>query len=368
MSDQFDYDLFQQIFCLSMATGIVSDQQGPEAVLQNAMKKSLTKALPKLPGKWSISWGPRILKEKNKESEKGGPDNVWFAAVEETQRICVVAIAGTASNSWADIYQDFDVWAVVNFDEWVQQWSSAGIPRPESSKPDADSSASLPWCAKGACVGVWNVLSNVSTEPGEDTRIDQYLQSLPRDYTIVVTGHSLGGALAPVAALGLARSQLTSHEIKVLPSAGVSPGNEVLAMQFASEFPHDRQGPKSYEVFNVDYHNIFDIVPQAWSVDPIDDRNLNNILGRILHCDNEFRSTVEFYVNIAFGLSKSSQIRYTPLPGQSFAGPPPPTMIKNWDQVKEVLSTEHVLAYWDETDINEFMRLFDNSFKGHVQS
>ncbi|TRX94670.1 hypothetical protein FHL15_004442 [Xylaria flabelliformis] len=367
MDDPYHYNLFQQIYCLSMATGIVSNRQDTEAVLQAALKESLNEVLPQLTGNWSISWGPRVYKEKNQDSSEGGPDNVWFAAVDDTQKICVVAIAGTASNSLADIYEDINVYEVVDFNAWVKLWSHEGIPEPVKSTPTQDNASTTSYCARGTCIGVWNVLSNVSTEAGEDTRIDQYLTGLDPSYTVVVTGHSLGGALAPIVALGLVEAEMAgSHKIKVLPSAGVSPGNANLAADYATTFPKDPSTGEGYQVYNTDYYNTFDIVPQAWSTDTNDDRNLHNILDKIIHTTGEFRTEVENYVNLAIGLSQASQIRYTPLPGQSFTGPPPPVLIQNWDEAKLVLSTQHVLAYWSEFGITEFVKLFDSKFSKRV--
>ncbi|KAI8946621.1 hypothetical protein F4801DRAFT_563819 [Xylaria longipes] len=371
MGDPYNYDLFQQIYCLSMATGIVSNYEGPEATLQAMLKQALNKVLPQLTGNWSLSWGPRVYKETNQDSTEGGPDNVWFAAVDDTQKVCVFAIAGTASNSWADIYQDFNVREVVDFNAWVKLWSPQGIPEPEATdpNPEKEKDPTLPYCAKGTCVGVWNLLNNTSTEPSEGTRINQYLSSLDSSYTIVITGHSLGGALAPIVALGLDKAELVGdHKVKVLPSAGVSPGNNILAADYAAAFPRLEETPsgKSYEVYNTDYYNTFDIVPQAWSTDENDDRNLHNILDKILQSEGDFRKDVESYLDVAVGQSVASKIRYTPLPGQSFTGPPPPVPVQSWDEVKLVLGEQHVLAYWDETGITEFINIFDDKFSGQA--
>ncbi|KAI1750632.1 hypothetical protein F4782DRAFT_244475 [Xylaria castorea] len=367
MDDPYHYNLFQQIYCLAMATGIVSNYQAPEAALQAALKQALNQVLPQLTGNWTVSWGPRVYKEKNQDSPEGGPDNVWFAAVDDNQKVCVVAIAGTASNSWADISQDFNVFEVVDFNAWVELWSSEGIPQPEARKPTQDNGSALSYCAKGTCDGVWNVLNNVSTEPDEGTRIDQYLAGLDSSYTVVVTGHSLGGALSPIVALGLVKAKLAgSHKVKVLPSAGVSPGNDKLAADYATTFPKDPLLGEGYQVYNTDYYNTFDIVPQAWSIDTNDDRNLHNILDKIIHPTDDFRPEVEGYVNLAIALSKASQIRYTPLPGQSFTGPQPPDQFQSWDEVTLILGAEHVLAYWDKIGITEFMKLFNSKFSKQV--
>ncbi|KAI1495903.1 hypothetical protein F5X99DRAFT_402064 [Biscogniauxia marginata] len=371
----YDFNIFQQIYCLSMMTGFVSKQTGSEQFLQDKLKECLDEALPELPGSWSISWGPRVYQElnpeeedKSDESDKRGPDNVWFAAVDDTQKVCVVAIAGTASNSDADIYQDITVSKVVDFDAWVELWSLYGIPEPYQSAPTQETASTLPFCAKGICVGVWNVMNNSSTRYGEVIRIDQYLRSLDPSYTIVVTGHSLGGALAPLVALGLAKSGLVdSNNLKVLPSAGVSPGNEKFAADYAATFLKDPESATDYQVYNTDYYNEFDIVPQAWSVDPEDDRNLDIIQDKIIHTDNTILAIeVSIIVGNAKLASHNSQIRYTPLPGQRFTGPTPQDPIHDKDELRNVLGNEHVCAYWDELGITDFMNKFDEKFSKRI--
>ncbi|KAI0121773.1 hypothetical protein F4814DRAFT_189830 [Daldinia grandis] len=363
---EFDYNLIQQIYCLSMVTGVVSDKENTETNLQAALKKTLDDTLPRLTGAWSISWGPRVFKEKPDES-KGGPDNVWFAAIDHAQKVCAVAIAGTAANSISDLWQDFNVGAVVDFGAWVESWSSQGIPKPEEDHSE-QKDPSRSYCAKGTCDGTWNLLNNPSTAVNSGLRIDEYLQQLDPDYTVVFTGHSLGGALAPTSALGLARSKICcKNTIKVLPSAGVSPGNNIFAKEYSEVFTKDPPSGKGYKVYNIDFYNIYDIVPQAWSTNPDHDRNLDNILNNILHCSDEFKPKVEVLVSVALSLATQSRIPYTPLPGQSFVGhPPPEDPIDNWDQVKAHFSQHHVLTYWDELGITEFMHIFDNKFSKRI--
>ncbi|KAJ2988461.1 hypothetical protein NUW58_g3967 [Xylaria curta] len=364
IDDDFNYNLFQQIYCLSMASNIVGKTEGTEANLQAAMKQALNQKLPILTGSWALSWGPRVYQEQDPDSPKGGPDNAWFAAVDDTQKICVVAIAGTASNSDVDLHQDIDVKDVVNFNAWVDQWSAQGIAKPTVSVPDPNTSSQLPYCSKGTCAGVYNILSNVSTESGEGTRIDQYLRDLDSSYTVVFTGHSLGGALAPVSALGLVKKNLIGNKnVKIVPSAGVSPGNDKFAADYAAALPKDTQPGPGYSVYNVDYYNVFDVVPQAWSISPSDDRNLNNILTEILHCSDSLKPTAEFFWGLAFDDSKNSNIRYTPLPGESFTAQPPPTLIDTWGELLNVVSYEHVIAYWEELGITEFMNQFNDKFR-----
>ncbi|KAI0874740.1 hypothetical protein GGS24DRAFT_500450 [Hypoxylon argillaceum] len=362
MGEQYDYDLFQQIYCLSMITGIVSNKHGSEETLENAMKQALGEALPHLKGNWNVSWGPRVYQENDPYSDFGGPDNVWFAAIDETQKICVVAIAGTVFTQWADIYQDFNIIHVVNFSDWVKRWTPEGIPKPQASIPLPGVGSRAPFCAQGTCVGVWNIVNNADTRQSSGTRIDEYLRSLDSSYTIVVAGHSLGGALAPMVALGLVQADLVGNNktVKVLPSAGVSPGNAELAALYSANFPRELSASTGYRVFNTDYYNVYDIVPQAWSPNPGDDRNLHNIVDNILHFNWTFKWVADFLLKQVVGLSQLSGIQYSPLPGDPFTGPPPPAKIESFGDIGAVITKEHIKAYHDEIGISEFLDRFED--------
>ncbi|KAI0097366.1 hypothetical protein GGR51DRAFT_566575 [Nemania sp. FL0031] len=361
--DRYNYDLFQQIYCLSFCANFV-DWHGSEETLQTALRQTLDEALPNLTGNWTVSWGPRVYKKYSPESEDSPPDNTWFAAVDDTQKVCVVAIAGTVITSVQDLYQNFDVLEVVDFDDWVSQWSFEDIPEPQNSFPIGDEPSTIAYCSKGTCVGVRNVLNNPSTRYGGGIRIDEYLRSLDPAYTIVVTGHSLGGALAPIAALGLVKAGLLNYnqKIKVLPSAGVSPGNGLLTASYTLTFPRDPVGGEGYQVFNTDYYNIYDIVPQAWSPDRSDDRNLHRILEDILHLSDRLRPLFECILKKVIGVSQLSQITYNPLPGQPFDGPMPPLLIDNTLEIIAVIKDQHIDAYRYEIGIDAFLEKFHNRF------
>ncbi|KAI0417747.1 hypothetical protein F5X98DRAFT_132675 [Xylaria grammica] len=356
------YNLFQQIYILSMITGLASDVKDTEQNIQDRLEQCLQGTLPKLACTWKLSWGPRVFKKVDDPEKQ--LDNAWFAVVDHTKNICVLAIAGTASDSMEEWFENLRVNEVVDFNAWVKLWSTQGIPEPGITPPE-DINPQFPYCAHGTSVGVWHVLSNVSTTTaGQDTRIDEYLRTLGPEYTIVVTGHSLGGALSPMVALGLKQANLLGgHDVKVLPSAGVSPGNDVLARRYAEEFPKDPSAGESYRVYNLDYYNVYDFVPQAWSLTDVD-RNLNNILGKILHIpDGDLLNELRLLVAFAVGRSKESGIPYTPLQGQKFEGsPPPPDSIETKEELEEVIGQQHVLAYWDEIGIRDFMQPVKDKF------
>lgn len=185
-------DLFQQYYCLNAAANAVGKQQGHTADLQNAMYKVLNNSLSSLTGGWQLSFGPRVYKKN--DSASTGPDNAWYAAVSDSQKICVVAIAGTSLASpqgWCAI--DFGVGRVVDFGAWTANWSAKSIPAP--SPITGVPVTGIGYAALGSCVGTANVLSNPSNQYAANGQLlGEYLANtvVPSGYKIVFTGHSMG--------------------------------------------------------------------------------------------------------------------------------------------------------------------------------
>lgn len=176
-----------------------------------------------------MTWGPKVV------VKYGAPENVWYVATSETQKLCVVAIAGTAAFSLKGWQDDINVSKIVDFDKWTDKWTASSIPEWPDCK--YENSTYIPY---GSYIGVLNVLSKPcpSTAQRPNTRVTEYLQTLGSGYDVVFTGHSMGGALAPSVALGLFRAKLLGGvSLKTLPSAGASPGNQKFNDQFSKHFP-----------------------------------------------------------------------------------------------------------------------------------
>lgn len=82
-------------------------------------------------------------------------------------------------------------------------------------------------------------------------------------YKVIVTGHSLGGALAPLLALyikeRLAIANLSvAYDVEAWPYAGPTPGNAGFATYLTTTLD-------DYHAFN----NTLDVVPHAWQVDSL---------------------------------------------------------------------------------------------------
>lgn len=359
---KFNFDIYQNAYCFAMASGGVGKLKGSDSYLQGVLKKALEKNIPTLTGDWSIGWGPRVFK-KLPESITGGPDHTCFAIVDHNQKYCIVAVAGTADDSEVNKLENKQVDRVVNFKTWTDSWTESSIPEPCYFDSMDEKPKDQAYCAEGLCNGVLNILNSPSNDDNSKERLNTYLSGLGEDYTIIFTGHSLGGGIVPILALGLHQSKLVNNKnLKVLPSAGVSPGNDVFANEFSAVFPPSQNHGKDYQIFNTVYYNVNDFVPQAWSLDKNHDRNMDNIWS-IYNYTPFFGVLVSLYFSQAKGLSEASGIDYTPLNGTAFLGVPEPTKdpIENKDELIEQHGTQHVLTYWDQIGIHEFMNAFEES-------
>ncbi|ETS79360.1 hypothetical protein PFICI_09213 [Pestalotiopsis fici W106-1] len=360
-------DEWIKLYTLSLFSNAVANRQGTEAALQQCMEDILPSEIENLDNSWALSWGPRVYK-KNKLDIHNGPDNVWYAAVNESEKVVVVAVAGTSTKSlqgWVII--DFNVAQTVDFEEWTGTWTSDEIPKPTHSRPEAEPAARA---AMGTCVGVWNVVSHTSSATAPGTTIGQYLETM-KDYTVIFTGHSMGGAVAPLTALALRQSQIvpTNSTWYILPSAGATPGNQELIDMMTAQFP---PGPlpspptKQYAVFNRDLYNTLDVVPQAWSLDPSSDRNVNKINQIYAGIGELAAGDVKRLVNDLAVLSRVSGIKYVPIAGVPFTQDPfDAGSIETLDDVARQAVTEHVKAYLDYFGNTDAITRFSDRLRAH---
>ncbi|KAJ1333152.1 Lipase (class 3) [Microdochium nivale] len=360
----FNFNLSQQVYCLSSASNAVGSMRGTEADLQTAMDTALASELPKITGGWQKSWGPRVYKQK--AWLPGAAENVWFAAVSESQSTVVVAVSGTAPVSIQDWLDDMDVEKVVNFDAWVAQWPT-GIKAPVVDKhPDSTKAA---YCARGTAMGVYNILNNV--EHTTKTHVWDYLKGLGAGYTVIFTGHSMGGAITPTLALGLSIANMSgSDQTYTMPSAGPTSGNALFVDRYKQIYPATSVpgSTTGYQVLNLDLFNTDDVVPQAWSLDPSQDRNLTRILGDIysptLVTSKWAQSLASFLVNYAKQLSTKSAIQYVPIPGQPFTGPSL-TGISTLGLLGRSILSNHTTDYWEYIGIDKFVSSFEDKVCEH---
>jgi len=145
-----------------------------------------------------------------------------------------------------------------------------------------------------------------STVPGGGSTLVEFLATITRNpVQIAVVGHSLGGALAPTAALWLADTQgFLSHwdphrnaTLSALPTAGPTAGNSAFAAYSG----------KKLGAGLTPYYNTLDVVPHAWQASM-----LAEIPGLYVPHIPKL-PVIESLVDLALRLSSAGD--YTTLPG-----------------------------------------------------
>jgi len=198
---------------------------------------------------WQRVWGP-IVWSKEQENQTAHADNTMGAYYSPSQKLFVVAVAGTnpiSSFGWID--EDFDVISTVKWNTISREGSGA--------------------ISKGTSVGL-NVLLNMKDAAnGDRTLVEQlyhYIQT--NNITgaeLAVAGHSLGGALSPTLALYLSdqKSDWDANDtisVSTYPTAGPTPGTKSFAEYYQTQID---DGKITY----LSLYNPIDCVPQAWVLD-----------------------------------------------------------------------------------------------------
>ncbi len=262
------YNRLQQVFCLNWLANVAASKIGTAAQLTQFANSTVTQVLANstvqgLIGTWTPVWGPLVTEPTS------GPftqvaGNTMFVAQQPGENggtTYVVAIAGTNPVSvYGWVGEDFDV---VNTLPWSQAladtFTGGGI----------NSDTTLPLISQGTANGL-NALLKVMTDTAHGGSLMAFLtqavESAPSGpLEIIVTGHSLGGALSASLALYLADLQGVSGGwdpnyraiVSSLPSAGAPPGNDVFAAHYDAVL-----GPRTNRVWNA-----LDVIPHAWETD-----------------------------------------------------------------------------------------------------
>ena len=354
-------DVFQQVFSLSLAANRVNDIPGDQASLQQCLQGILTSEIPKIGADWQLVWGPAVFKTKP-EDPKSGPENSWYVAFHPHLRFeddsvhptYVIAIAGTPRGSirvW--LKEDLAVNAVVDFKTWVD----GGI-----QKAPAVQRRFVSWIRKGTYIasGTVNAVHKLFTTPAPagaesvgSTLLDYITkQDKSTSHRIIVTGHSLGGVLAPSLALALLLDRsILADRILTYPIAGPSPGNKRFAELFAKNMPPRKSdGAASYQGWNLNLVNQLDVVPQAWCISSqaSKEQNLGNIPTLY---GKPAMNVVRVATWVATFWSLMSWRLYKPLPAQYFKGTTPPAAPATMGEFEDVVLQQHWKSYFKEVGI-----------------
>lgn len=240
----------QQVFTLSMLSNQAANQQGSVQSLESLLAGQIGNALSNpglqnLIGTWTVAWGPVVFQESGSQVA----DNAMYVAKDQAGDTYVVAIAGTNPVSIYDLKtEDADVGTPVD-------WPYGGVP-----------GGTFPEISPGTQDGVNALLGMM--DPAQGKSLQSFLQQIEStSTTLVFTGHSLGGALAPTLALALFNGsgalQVSDFQsVLVYPTAGPTPGNADFVTFFSGVFPASGSGVQAW---NSLIWNSLDAVPHAWS-------------------------------------------------------------------------------------------------------
>ncbi|KAF4564087.1 hypothetical protein EYR36_003338 [Pleurotus pulmonarius] len=348
------YNIHQQIFSLSLASGIATGCVGTQADLQQKMDESLQPAINNLNmGPWRVVWGPAVWK-LNPDDTSSAADHTFYVARNSLAdwgnrdfwNTYVVAIAGTATNSDVNLHEDVDINQIVDFQTFA---SNGGSSAPDPVDPDMIDPLKA-YIAFGTANGVNRLLTIPSA--GQGTTLPQFLRRIPAidDTRVVFTGHSLGGALSPTIALTALTSGILSNispgNTFAYPVAGPTPGNRPFANLFAESFPLVTVGPSAYQVWNANIWNQYDIVPHAWNIGSVEGQNLWDILRIYGELPEDVASEVKLAIlyEIITRIAPSG-IDYVPIQGSRIVPADTPSTPLSWKELLDTAGHQHFQGY-----------------------
>jgi hypothetical protein len=260
----------QQVFCLSMVSNLPAaiawpydDQMGQDAnlyadsiivniapfmdaTLQNATDTSGGQNLTL--SNWTRVWGPAVIVDTNcslctKVGRFGRRHSYVpvssMTIFKDNNNNYVVGVEATNAESMTD-------WKVLDLNVF-------------SSVPFNSSDASQGSLTQGTSIGLNQYLLQLKDMSTGQSAFEYLKTRIDSANSVIVTGHSLGGALSPVYALYL-KQNLNTDKIYCLATAGASPGD----MTFINYF-NNQMGSQAIRVWNK-----LDVVPHAWEPDTMD--------------------------------------------------------------------------------------------------
>lgn len=249
------YSFEQQVFCLSWSTTLSFNITGPAPEIARQTKALLLKVLQDkdirdLIGTWDLVWGPAVFADSF-TGKKEALNTMFIVAPKSDPEQAVIAIAGTNGTSLMDwVVEDFNV--------------KEKVPWPFSDSPKRGA------ISKGTSFGMDKLVKLESLDAkGKSTITAKQFLAGASYKNVMVTGHSLGGALSPCYSLYLDETRKQwdpsrSVTISCFPTAGATPGDSTF-----SKYYDDRLLSTTTRAWNT-----LDIVPRAFNketLEPIPD-------------------------------------------------------------------------------------------------
>jgi hypothetical protein len=241
------YSTIQEMFLLNISSNKGASLTGPNLEDQ-ILQKILAFYKDYQINDWQVVWGPGVYVKTQGHT----PDNVAYIAYNATTSSYFLSVAGTNPLSIVDWMEDLNTGTTV---AWP--WNTTG----NSGQIAAGSNDAL-----GVIVNLQGREVVGGVHSGDPMTIQAYLQTVtgqkpPGSCSLITGGHSLGGALSPLAALWLADTQDAYDPAEVIgnfsswPSAGPTAGDADFKAYYDSRIP------QTYRI-----HNTIDVVPHAWNL------------------------------------------------------------------------------------------------------
>ena len=245
-----EYGHTKQMLTLSYLSyfgfGLDLGKKRNEQHIHSSLEEGLATWKP-LSNQWELAWGPAVYKYPFAIFDDNMMYLVKHKAKEDTYAI---AIRGTNPIGLMDwLIEDLLVQKMVS---WPTPDKQSGL------KPKISYSTHLG-------LNALKKLKPAKGLPGAGKNLETFLREAvekkaSKNANISITGHSLGGALAPLLTLWLSDNQSrwdsnNDAQLSTVAFAGPSPGNKDFATYYESQL-----GENTERV-----HNSLDVVPHAWS-------------------------------------------------------------------------------------------------------